>query len=78
MAELRSMAVLQEPPRGQAVAENTPYMMANMFLKVHPCLEGDFSDWTGTFVDWAWSVVVRSQGRAMRHPRWRYAVLDRL
>ena len=78
LAELRSMTVLQEPPRGQAVTENTPYMMANMFVKIHPCLEGDFTDWKGTFVDWVWSVVVRSQGRAMRHPRWRYAVLDRL
>ena len=47
LAELRRMTVLQEPPRGQAVAENRPYMMANMFVKVHPCLEGDFSDWRG-------------------------------
>ena len=78
LAELRRLTVLQEPPRGQAVPENRPYMMANMFLKVHPCLEGDFTDWKGTFVDWVWSVIVRTQGRAMRHPRWRYAVLDRL
>ena len=43
---------------------NTPRMMATMFLKARSCLDGDFTDWTGAFVDGARSVIARGQGRA--------------
>ncbi len=69
LAELRRMTVIQEPPRGEAVPESCPYMMAHMFVKVLPCLEGDVTDRKGTLVDWVWYVIVRTQGRVMRHPR---------
>ena len=80
---LRRITVVKEPQHGTAVLEDTPYMVANMFLKVFPCMQGDVTEYMekypqGAFEDWFWTVLVRSGGRAMKHQRFLFAMLDRL
>ena len=75
---MKNMKTYEEPRRGQPVSEDTRFMIANMFIKIFPTLQGDWCEFDGTFEDWFVSILARTQGRAMTHTRFSYAMLDRL
>ena len=71
-----------EDQPGQAVREDTPAYIAQAFPRLFPHGTGDFHSLRGgmrkllKFAEWGRCVLLWHDGRFMRHPRFRYWLLD--
>jgi len=74
--------LVAEPVQGKVLDEDTYGLFPNMFPKIYTniagCFNSDRSDRAIDFYDYVRHVSLSTNGRAMRHPRWRYYCLNRL
>ena len=80
--ETRGEAPRVDPPeKGAALREDTPGLAAAAFVTIFQTGDGDYNEPRAAPVDfWAWGkhVMLQADGRGLRHPRFRYWLLNTL